>query len=167
MWCSHCSCKVITSVWNKSGRTSITTTPSPPGTPRFRVWCSQSSRRRWAITTWPCATSTTPCSSTWLTCTTTPPSSWTGLTFQITLRGTRVRVNLSREEICFEVVEGDTADLYVRGKRVVVTAGTPSRVALVDHGPRFDHVPSLQTGDRRPDGTLITASVPQATPVRG
>ena len=95
------------------------------------------------------------------------PSSWTGLTFQITLRGTRVRVNLSREEICFEVVEGDTADLYVRGKRVVVTAGTPSRVALVDHGPRIDHVPSLQTGDRRPDGTLITASVPQATPVRG
>ena len=95
------------------------------------------------------------------------PSSWTGLTFQITLRGTRVRVNLTREEICFEVVEGDTADLYVRGKRVVVTAGTPSRVALVDHGPRIDHVPSLQTGDRRPDGTLITASVPQATPVRG
>ena len=95
------------------------------------------------------------------------PSSWTGLTFQITLRGTRVRVNLTREEICFEVVEGDTADLYVRGKRVVVTAGTPSRVTLVDHGPRIDHVPSLQTGDRRPDGTLITASVPQATPVRG
>ncbi|HZA31475.1 MAG TPA: glycosyl hydrolase family 65 protein [Propionibacteriaceae bacterium] len=95
------------------------------------------------------------------------PSSWTGLTFQITLRGTRVRVNLTRDEICFEVVEGDTADMYVRGKRVVVRAGTPSRVALDDHGPRIDHVPSLQTGDRRPDGTLITASVPQATPVRG
>ena len=95
------------------------------------------------------------------------PSSWTGLTFQITLRGTRVRVNLTRDEICFEVVEGDTADTYVRGKRVVVRAGTPSRVALDDHGPRIDHVPSLQTGDRRPDGTLITASVPQATPVRG
>ena len=95
------------------------------------------------------------------------PSSWTGLTFQITLRGTRVRVNLTREEICFQVVEGDTADVYVRGKRVVVRAGTPSRVALDDHGPRIDHVPSLQTGDRRPDGTLITASVPQATPVRG
>jgi alpha,alpha-trehalose phosphorylase len=95
------------------------------------------------------------------------PSSWTGLTFQITLRRTRVRVSLTREEICFEVVEGDMADLYVRGKRVVVTAGTPSRVALDDHGPRIDHVPSLQTGDRRPDGTLITASVPQATPVRG
>jgi alpha,alpha-trehalose phosphorylase len=95
------------------------------------------------------------------------PSAWTGLTFQITLRRTRVRVSLTREEICFEVVEGDMADLYVRGKRVVVTAGTPSRVALDDHGPRIDHVPSLQTGDRRPDGTLITASVPQATPVRG
>jgi alpha,alpha-trehalose phosphorylase len=95
------------------------------------------------------------------------PSSWTGLRFQITLRGTRVRVILTREEICFEVVEGDTADMYVRDQRVVVRAGTPSRVALNDHGPRIDHVPTLQTGDRRPDGTLITASVPQATPVRG
>jgi alpha,alpha-trehalose phosphorylase len=57
--------------------------------------------------------------------------------------------------------------MYVRGQRVVVTAGTPCRVALDDHGPRIDHVPRLQTGDRRPDGTLITASVPEATPVRG
>jgi alpha,alpha-trehalose phosphorylase len=95
------------------------------------------------------------------------PESWTGLTFQITLRGTRVRVNLTRDEICFEVVVGDTAEMYVRDQRFVVTAGTPCRVALDDHGPRNDHVPSLQTGDRRPDGTLITASVPEATPVRG
>jgi alpha,alpha-trehalose phosphorylase len=55
----------------------------------------------------------------------------------------------------------------VRDQRFVVTAGTPCRVALDNHGPRNDHVPSLQTGDRRPDGTLITASVPEATPVRG
>ena len=51
------------------------------------------------------------------------PESWTGLTFQITLRGTRVRVNLTRKEICFEVVVGDTAEMYVRGQRFVVTPG--------------------------------------------
>jgi alpha,alpha-trehalose phosphorylase len=95
------------------------------------------------------------------------PDSWEGLTFQITLRGTRVRVDLSRDEIAFEVVEGDKAEMYVRGQRVVVGLGSPAAIALEDHGPRIDHVPSLQTGDRRPDGTLITASVPQATPVRG
>jgi len=95
------------------------------------------------------------------------PDSWQGLTFQITLRGTRVRVNLSRDEIAFEVVEGDKAEMYVRGQRVVVGLGSPAAFPLEDHGPRIDHVPSLQTGDRRPDGTLITASVPQAAPVRG
>ena len=88
------------------------------------------------------------------------PDSWTRLTFQITLRGTRVRVNLTWDEICFEVVVGDTAEMFVREQRVVVTAGAPCRVPLDDHGPRIDHVPRLQTGDRRPDGTLITASVP-------
>ena len=50
------------------------------------------------------------------------PATWTGLTFQITLRGTRVRVNLTREEICFEVVAGDTVEMSVRGQRVVVPA---------------------------------------------
>src|SRR5215207_8530157 len=95
------------------------------------------------------------------------PESWEGLTFQITLRHTRVRVSLSRDEIAFEVVEGDKAEMYVRGQRVVVGLGSPAALALEDHGPRIDHVPSLQTGDRRPDGTLITASVPQAAPVRG
>ena len=71
-------------------------------------------------------------------------------------------MNLTRDEICFEVVVGDTAEMFVREQRVVVTAGAPCRVPLDDHGPRIDHVPRLQTGDRRPDGTLITGSVPRA-----
>ena len=94
------------------------------------------------------------------------PELWEELRFQITLRGTRVRVSLHRQEICFEVVQGDSAEMYVRNERVVVTAGSPVTVRLNDHGPRIDHHPSLQTGDRRQDGTLITASVPQASPTR-
>jgi alpha,alpha-trehalose phosphorylase len=94
------------------------------------------------------------------------PELWEELRFQITLRGTRVRVSLNRQEICFEVVLGDSAEMYVRSERVVVTAGSPVAVRLDDHGPRIDHRPSLQTGDRRQDGTLITASVPQASPTR-
>jgi alpha,alpha-trehalose phosphorylase len=93
------------------------------------------------------------------------PESWEGLTFQITLRGTKVRVNLTKDEICFEIVDGEKTEMYVRGERVVVAPEAPASVSLNGHGPRIDHVPSLQTGDRRPDGTLITASVPQATPI--
>ena len=43
------------------------------------------------------------------------PDSWAGLTFQITLRGTRMRVELTAQEIAFTVIAGTTAELTVRG----------------------------------------------------
>jgi len=90
------------------------------------------------------------------------PASWSGLTFQITLRGTRVRVDLTSHEIAFTILEGDGAELSVRGEPVTVSAGRPVRVPLDDQGPRIEHPLPSKTVDRRPDGTLITASVPQA-----
>ena len=90
------------------------------------------------------------------------PESWAGLTFQVTLRGTRVKVDVTSGAIAFNVVEGDSAELDVRGERFTVSAGNPIRVPLAHHGPCIDDPLQSKTVDRRPDGTLITASVPQA-----
>ncbi len=91
------------------------------------------------------------------------PQSWDGLSFQVTLRGSRVKVDLAPDQIVFTVVDGDSAELSVRGHRVTVTADAPVSVPLADQGPRIDTPLAFQTGERRPDGTLITATVPQAT----
>jgi alpha,alpha-trehalose phosphorylase len=94
------------------------------------------------------------------------PESWEGLSFQIALRGTRVRVDLTASQIEFTVVQGERAEVSVRGHRVTVSTESPVRIPLSDQGPRIDGpVPSIN-GDRRPDGTLITASVPQPTATR-
>jgi alpha,alpha-trehalose phosphorylase len=94
------------------------------------------------------------------------PESWEGLSFQVTLRGTRVRVDLTQNQISFTVVQGERAEVSVRGHRVTVCTESPVHIPLSDQGPRIDGpVPSIN-GDRRPDGTLITPSVPQATTTR-
>jgi alpha,alpha-trehalose phosphorylase len=90
------------------------------------------------------------------------PASWPGLTFQVTLRGTRVKVDLTSKEITFTVVEGDLAELSVRGEHFTVTAGRPLCVPLAHQGPCIEGPLPSKTVDRRPDGTRITASVPQA-----
>jgi alpha,alpha-trehalose phosphorylase len=90
------------------------------------------------------------------------PESWAGLTFQITLRGTRVQVDLTKHEIAFAVVAGESAEVAVRGEYFKVSAGTPVRVPLDHQGSSIDGPLPSKTADRRPDGTLITASVPQA-----
>jgi alpha,alpha-trehalose phosphorylase len=90
------------------------------------------------------------------------PASWPGLTFQVTLRGTRVKVDLTSKEITFTVVEGDLAELSVRDEHFTVTAGRPLCVPLAHQGPCIESPLPSKTVDRRPDGTRITASVPQA-----
>ncbi|HEY5821414.1 MAG TPA: glycosyl hydrolase family 65 protein [Propionibacteriaceae bacterium] len=91
------------------------------------------------------------------------PTDWTGLTFQLTLQGSQLRVDLTAGEIAFTVVDGLGAELSVRGHRFTVSPETPVRVPLTDQGPRIDTPLAFQKGERRPDGTLITATVPQAT----
>ena len=56
--------------------------------------------------------------------------------------------------------------MSVRGHRVTVSSQSPVRIPLADQGPRIDGPVPRINGDRRPDGTLITASVPQATATR-
>ena len=90
------------------------------------------------------------------------PESWAGMTFQITLRGTRVKVDVTSCEIAFTVVAGESAELAVRGEYFTVSAGTPLRVSLADQGSGIEGPLPSRTVDRRRDGTLITASVPQA-----
>jgi len=94
------------------------------------------------------------------------PDEWSGLSFQIRLRGSRIKVRLAREEIEFTVLEGDGAEVSVRGQSLQLSGGEPISVPLSDQGPRITTPLAFQTGERRPDGTLITATVPQATGAR-
>jgi alpha,alpha-trehalose phosphorylase len=90
------------------------------------------------------------------------PDVWESLIFRITLRGSRIKVSLSRDAISFVVETGDRADLSVRGEDFTVTAEHPVTVALTDQGPRIDGVVGLHTGELRRDGTIITATVPKS-----
>ena len=54
------------------------------------------------------------------------------------------------------------SELAVRSEYFTVWAGMPVRVPLADQGSWIEGPLPSKTADRRPDGTLITASVPQA-----
>ena len=91
------------------------------------------------------------------------PDDWTGLSFALTLRGTRLRVGLEPDRICFSAVEGPPVEIVVRGEQMVVTTAVPLEVPLVGQGPRLPGPLRSRGGERRRDGSLITSSVPQAT----
>ncbi|WP_448062205.1 glycoside hydrolase family 65 protein [Cellulomonas hominis] len=92
------------------------------------------------------------------------PELWSGLVFRLTLRGTRVRVDIRPDHLTLTVEDGDTATLAVRGQRFTVEAGRPVTVPLADQGPRLIGAPTARDieGSRRADGTVITSSVPSA-----
>ena len=91
------------------------------------------------------------------------PAAWQSLTFRITVRGTRLRVTLRAEAIEFNVEVGTGLTVSVRGQQVVVVPGTPATVALDGQGPWIDGVPdpAALRDTIRPDGTVVTASVPR------
>ena len=93
------------------------------------------------------------------------PDGWTGLTFRMTIRGTRARITVRPDRVELVVEEGDVFVAYVRSQRVEVRAEAPVTVALDGQGPRIPGRPdpaALQQGTR-PDGSVVTASVPQYT----
>ena len=65
----------------------------------------------------------------------------------------------------FQLETGEPRTVWVRGQEVKVET-TAVRVPLADQGPKR---PSLQgthpvVGDRRDDGSIITSSIPVASP---
>jgi alpha,alpha-trehalose phosphorylase len=89
------------------------------------------------------------------------PEVWDGLTYRLTLRGARVRVDVRHTELRLTVEAGDTATLVVRGEQVTVTSDGAVVVPLAP-APRLIGTPTVRDieGNRRADGTLMTASVP-------
>lgn len=90
------------------------------------------------------------------------PDSWPSLLFRITIRGTRLRVMLEHDRMTFTVEDGERADVVVRGRAITIDTSGPVSVELEGQGPRLTDHPRLRTGEKRPDGTLITATVPAA-----
>lgn len=91
------------------------------------------------------------------------PADWEQLSFRVTIKGSRVRVDLAAHEIVFTLEEGGPIDLAVRGDGFTVTPDAPVRVALDDQGPRITtRVPTTSDlrGLMRADGSVITASIP-------
>ncbi len=89
------------------------------------------------------------------------PDGWDALTFRLTLRGTRVRVCVSADEVALSIEDGTRPIVFdVRGEKVTVTADAEVTVALDGHGPRISGEPPNPVGMLRADGTMITADVP-------
>jgi alpha,alpha-trehalose phosphorylase len=90
------------------------------------------------------------------------PRSWTGLTFRLTWRGSRLRVELAPGGVTLTIEDGPSLSLSVRGRAVEVIPGAPVRLAMDTHGLERAVAPESPalSGERREDGTVITASVP-------
>ncbi|MDR2347738.1 MAG: hypothetical protein LBD90_03770, partial [Bifidobacteriaceae bacterium] len=90
------------------------------------------------------------------------PELWRGLSFHLTLKGSRLAVTVLPELIRFELEAGEGADVTVRGVAVAVRPGRPVEVPLAGQGPRLIGAPTARdiAGARRSDGSVITASVP-------
>ncbi|WP_422116896.1 glycoside hydrolase family 65 protein [Brachybacterium sp. UNK5269] len=91
------------------------------------------------------------------------PAEWPELRFPLTLRGSRFRVRLLREEISFTLETGSEIEVTVRGRTVTVTAAGTT-VALADQGPILDDAVLARPvglGDQRADGSIMTSFVPK------
>lgn len=91
------------------------------------------------------------------------PLSWERLTYRITVRGSRLRVDLEQDRMRFTVETGEGARVWVHNEEFIVTAAEPTIVSLVHQGPRMTgHTPTTSDiqGTLRADGSVITASIP-------
>jgi alpha,alpha-trehalose phosphorylase len=99
------------------------------------------------------------------------PETWSSLTFRVLWRGSRLLVALSEDQLSVTVLEeGDEASvpIRVRGQEYDVSKGSPLVVSIEHHGPRASGSTDEEaiTGGQRPDGSTITATVPEPIPFR-
>lgn len=97
------------------------------------------------------------------------PAGWTSLTFRMTLRGARLRVTVRQEALDLALETGTAVTVVVREEEVTVTRAAPVTVALDGQGPRVggEPEPRAMLGLRRPDGSVVTASVPHLSGPNG
>jgi alpha,alpha-trehalose phosphorylase len=95
------------------------------------------------------------------------PDEWDSLTFRVTLHGTRLRVKVEHTRVTLTAEEGTHVRVSVRGREVDVAVGVPRVIALTeDDSPTFEGAPSTSDieGTLRPDGSVMTASMPLLAP---
>ncbi len=94
------------------------------------------------------------------------PEDWPSLDFPLHQQDSRIRVHLERDHISFALEEGYPVEVFVRGERVRVASGHPVRVELDGQGPLLRSLEASHpvTGNRRSDGSVITALVPEPHP---
>jgi len=94
------------------------------------------------------------------------PEQWPALSFRLRSHGTLLDVRLETDRMTFEVVAGGELSVGVRGEEVLVAPGDTVVVSLDGQGPLLrsleGHHPVI--GDRRADGTTISAEVPAPLP---
>lgn len=97
------------------------------------------------------------------------PEGWEAVTFRLTARGARIRVTVRQASLELELERGERFVASVRGRRVEVRPGAPATVPLDGQGPRIagEPEPVALRGTRRPDGSVVTASVPHASGPNG
>ena len=92
------------------------------------------------------------------------PRPWSSLTFRARWRDSRLRVTVTEDRIAILIDEGaGPVPVSIRGTSYVVGTDAPLVVELAHHGPRADgHLgDSPVLGGTRPDGSTITAAVPE------
>lgn len=92
------------------------------------------------------------------------PEEWHAMSFPLLVRDSALRVRLESGRIGFELESGEPLEIAVRGETFTVTVGEPVSVPLADQGPSLASLNGTHpvTGDRRADGSLITASLPHS-----
>ena len=93
------------------------------------------------------------------------PADWTELSYVLHWHGTRLGVTVTADALSIVAGEGDAVSFSVRGAGYTVQGGETVVIPLADQGPVIAGKPSLREviGERREDGTLLSASIPTVT----
>ncbi|MGZ0713010.1 glycoside hydrolase family 65 protein (plasmid) [Coraliomargarita sp. W4R53] len=93
------------------------------------------------------------------------PADWPSLSFPLHWQGTRLQIEVTRDQIAVTAGEGAPVSFSVREVSYTVAPGESVQVALAHQGPLISGKPSLGdfANQRREDGSLLSASVPTVT----